>query len=311
MEKVAWGIALHGGAGTITRDKLTPEKEAECHEGLAAALKAGSDILQAGGTSLDAVEATVRSLEDNVLFNAGKGAVLTSEGNFELDASIMDGKDLDAGGVINVGHIANPISLARAVMEKSDHVLLCGEGAEQFASSVEVPFVEQAYFDTPYRREQLAAAKEQFIVTLDHSDHKFGTVGAVARDRSGNLAAATSTGGMTNKKPGRVGDTPIVGAGTFADNRSCAVSATGHGEMFIRLSVAHDISALMRYKNLSLADAVHQKVMEELPTIDGRGGVISIGKSGAPVLCFNTAGMYRASQVEGDEIETQIFENET
>ncbi len=310
MSETGWAIALHGGAGTIPRAQVSAEKEAECHDGLRRALRAGADILEQGGSSFDAVEATVIELENDPNFNAGHGSVLTSDGGFELDASIMRGSDLEAGAVVGVSRIEHPISLARLVLEKSDHLMFVGEGAYEFAKSQNVPFVDPSFFDTPYRRAQLEAAKKASVVSLDHNDGKFGTVGAVARDRSGGLAAATSTGGMTNKKPGRIGDTPLIGAGTYASDQSCAVSATGHGEMFIRMTVARDIAALMEYANYSLEDAVHRKVMEELPKIDGDGGVVAIGKTGAPILVMNTDGMYRASMVENGKPYTAIFGDE-
>ncbi len=313
MSTENWAIALHGGAGTIARAGMAPERRAEYEASLAACLAVGSDILSNGGNSMDAVEATVNALEDAPLFNAGRGAVLTSDGTFELDSAIMRGRDLAAGAVINVRRIANPISLARLVMEHSNHVVLAGDGAERFAGEQGVAFVEPAYFETEHRRAQLVAARGRAQVMLDHSEdddpatRSLGTVGAVARDAAGDLAAATSTGGMTNKHPGRVGDSPLIGAGTYASNLSCAVSATGHGEMFIRLVVAHDIAALMQHGGLTLEAAVRRKVCDELPAIDGSGGVVAVGRSGPPVMMFNTPGMYRARQCAGGAPEIAIF----
>ncbi|MET3601713.1 isoaspartyl peptidase/L-asparaginase family protein [Martelella mangrovi] len=305
--KTEWAIALHGGAGTILRETMSAEREATYREALAAALSRGSDILERGGSSADAVEAVVNALEDDSLFNAGHGAVLTADGAFELDAAIMRGGDLAAGAVAGVVDIRNPVSLARQVMERSQHVLLAGDGASRFARELGIEPVSNDYFETEYRRKQLIQAQAKNEVSLDHNDRKFGTVGAVARDRAGDLAAATSTGGMTNKRPGRIGDSPLIGAGTYASNRSCAVSATGHGEMFIRLTVARDIAALMEYAGLSLEAAVDRKVMRELPEIDGRGGVIAVSREGRPVFGFNTPGMYRAAQWEGADVEVGIY----
>ncbi|MEF2071276.1 isoaspartyl peptidase/L-asparaginase family protein [Consotaella aegiceratis] len=301
MDKTNWALALHGGAGTILKERMTPDKEAAYRAGLDHALAQGRAVLEAGGACEAAVEATVVALEDNPLFNAGKGSVLTRDGTVEMDAAIMRGRDLAAGSVTGLLHVRNPVRLARLVMDGSDHVMLAGAGAERFAREAGAVMVEPAYFEIELRRSQLAEAQAKQEISLDHNDHKYGTVGAVARDIHGNLAAATSTGGMTNKHPGRIGDSPVIGAGTYANDRGAAVSATGHGEMFIRLSVGRDISALVEYGGLSLDQAVARKVLEELPAIDGRGGVIAVGRTGAPVLCFNTPGMYRAAQVEGGE----------
>ncbi|MGR6467393.1 isoaspartyl peptidase/L-asparaginase family protein [Rhizobium sp. PAMB 3182] len=305
-----WAIALHGGAGTILKESMTAERESAYRKGLADALARGREVLESGGASEAAVEATVNALEDNPLFNAGYGAVLTADETAELDAAIMRGSDLAAGAVAGVADIRNPVSLARLVMERSSHVMLAGEGASRFAREHDVAMVPNTYFMTDFRLEQLRKAMAKNQVSLDHNDNKYGTVGAVARDRMGNVAAATSTGGMTNKRPGRIGDSPLIGAGTYASNRSCAVSATGHGEMFIRLTVARDIAALMEYAGLSLADAASRKVMKELMEIDGRGGIIAVGTSGDPVMIFNTPGMYRAAQCEGGEPEIGIYEAE-
>lgn len=294
-----FGIAIHGGAGTILRLSMTEEKEKQYTTALQQAINTGYTILQKGGSSLDAVEEAIISLEDCPLFNAGKGAVFNNKGGHEMDASIMYGKDLSAGAVSLIKNVKNPISLSRAVMEKSEHVFLCGDGAEEFAKKMNLPFESDEYFRDEFRYQQWQKAKEADGSFLDHnvqtqSDKKFGTVGAVALDANGNLAAGTSTGGMTNKKFGRVGDSPIIGAGTYANNNTCAISCTGHGELFIRVVVAYDISALMEYKNLSLKEACEEVVMKKLVAIGGEGGLIAIDKNGNIELPFNSEGMYRA-----------------
>ncbi|MFD3000094.1 isoaspartyl peptidase/L-asparaginase family protein [Pontibacter toksunensis] len=298
-------LVIHGGAGTITRDNMTPEKEKAYKEKLNEALKTGYAILEKGGSSLDAVEATVRVMEDSPLFNAGKGAVFTNEGKNELDAAIMDGKTLKAGAIASVTTIRNPISAARAVMEQSEHVMMIGNGAEKFAKEKGLELVAPSYFHTETRFNQLQQIRDKEKTQLDHNGgtgstenifiegQKFGTVGAVALDAYGNLAAATSTGGMTNKRYGRVGDVPIIGAGTYADNNTCAVSATGHGEYFIRSVVAHDIASLMDYKKLPLKKAADEVVMKKLVERGGEGGVIAVDKDGNVAMPFNSAGMYR------------------
>ena len=293
------GLAIHGGAGTIERSKMTPEREQKYRTALQGALDAGYKILKEGGIALDAVEAAVRLLEDDPLFNAGKGAVFTNMGTNELDASIMDGKTLKAGAVAGLKHIKNPITLARLVMEKSPHVMLAYEGAETFGKEMGVEFVDQKYFYTEERwnalqkkkaEESGRAGKKNFI----SDEEGRGTVGAVALDQAGNLAAATSTGGTTNKKFGRVGDSPVIGAGTYANNQTCAVSGTGDGEYFIRTVVAHDVSALMDYRGLSLPEAA-QQVLDKVAKLGGTGGLIAIDKDGNTTLPFNTNGMYRGS----------------
>ncbi len=294
-----FGIAIHGGAGTILRSSMTEEKEKAYTAALREALHTGYAVLEKGGSSLDAVEAAIVSLEDCPLFNAGKGSVFNNNGGHEMDASIMNGKDLSAGAVSLIRNVKNPISLSRAVMEKSEHVFLCGEGAEEFARTLNLKFEEEEYFRDEFRYAQWLKAKEADGTFLDHNvqtqnDKKFGTVGAVALDESGNLAAGTSTGGMTNKKFGRVGDSPIIGAGTYANNKTCAISCTGHGELFIRTVVAYDISALMEYKNLSLREACEEVVMKKLVAIKGEGGLIAIDREGNIELPFNSEGMYRA-----------------
>lgn len=286
-------IAIHGGAGTIERSKLGEEQEAAMRKDLEAALDAGYAVLEDGGESLDAVVAVVTRLEDSPHFNAGKGAVFTADGSNELDASIMDGATQRAGSVAGLTRIKNPVLLARAVMEKSVHVMMVGAGAEKFAREVGVEFVEPGYFHTEGRWQQYqeakAAAQKQAAVPRTNY---FGTVGAVALDRRGHLAAATSTGGMVMKRYGRVGDAPIIGAGTWAD-AGCAVSATGWGEYFIRLNVAHDICARMRYGGASLASAADEVVMKRVPALGGDGGVIAIDGQGNIRMPFNTSGMYR------------------
>ncbi len=299
-----YAIAIHGGAGTILRSTMTPEKEKEYTTALQEAIAAGEKILKAQGSSLDAVEAAIRSLEDCPLFNAGRGAVFTNEGKNELDASLMNGMDLSAGAIAGVRNIKNPITLAKLVMQQSEHVFMAGEGAMEFAKKVNVEQRPDDYFFVQMRYDQYQQAKNSDTIVLDHTvdkEKKFGTVGAVALDTNGNLAAGTSTGGMTNKKHGRVGDTPMVGAGTYANNSTCAVSCTGHGEFFIRSVVAYDISCLMEYKNLSLKEACEIVVKQKLVKIGGEGGLIAIDKNGNIELPFNSEGMYRASKKEGED----------
>jgi beta-aspartyl-peptidase (threonine type) len=295
-------IAIHGGAGTIERASMTPEKEAAYRAKLEEAVKAGHKILLDGGTSLDAVNAAVRIMEDSPLFNAGKGAVYTADEKHELDAAVMDGKTRAAGAVAAVWRVKNPIDLARLVMEKSQHVLLVGEGAERFAVEQGMELVDPSYFDTPPRLQQLhkeqdrERAKRQGQATTQPTEQeKHGTVGAVALDRYGNLAAATSTGGMTNKRFGRVGDTPVIGAGTYADNDTCAASGSGHGEFFMRLVLCHEIASQMRYSGKSVTDAANDVVVRQLKELGGTGGVIAIDRRGNIAMPFNTSGMYRAS----------------
>jgi L-asparaginase / beta-aspartyl-peptidase len=316
------GLVVHGGAGTIERSTMTPEREREYRAGLERALKAGYDILKSGGSSLDATEAAVRVLEDDPHFNAGKGAVFTSAGTNELDAAIMDGKTLKAGAVANLRHIRNPISLARILMGKSEHavksprvgpLLMAGEGAETFAKENGVELVDQKYFFTQERWDALQKIKEaeksgpsgekEFIIT-DQDRH--GTVGAVALDQNGNLAAATSTGGTTNKKAGRIGDSPIIGAGTYANNATCAVSCTGDGEFFIRATVAYDISALMEYRGMKLQEAA-QAALDKAKQLGGEGGLIAIDKDGAIALPFNSNGMYRGYVDASGKFVVEIY----
>ena len=312
-------LVIHGGAGNISRENLTAEKEKAYNEGLNAALTAGYAVLEKGGTSLDAVEAAIRVMEDSPLFNAGKGAVFTNEGKNELDAAIMDGATLKAGSVASVSTIKNPVSAARAVMERSEHVMLVGRGAEKFAQEKGLEIVSPEYFYTEPRFKQLQNAKAKEKPELDHSTdttgsilpiflegRKFGTVGAVALDKFGNLAAATSTGGMTNKRYGRVGDAPIIGAGTYANNQTCAVSATGHGEYFIRYAVAHDISALMEYKGKSVGKAAEKVVLDKLVKAGGEGGVIALDRKGNIAMPFNSSGMFRGYKT-AKASEVKIF----
>lgn len=288
-------IAIHGGAGVMDRAKMTPEREAAYRAGLTAALHAGYAILERGGSSLDAVAAVVRTLEDDPLFNAGRGAVLDARGDAELDAAIMDGAGPRAGAVAAVRHVKNPIDLARLVMDKSPYVLLVGDGAEEFALEQGVVLVSADYFRTERRIEELHEAQREQAAAAASALPK-GTVGAVAVDRAGNLAAATSTGGLTNKHVGRVGDTPLIGAGTYANNESCAVSGTGTGEYFIRAVAAYDVCALVHYRHLSLAQAVHAVIYDKLQhAAANTGGLIAMDRDGNIVMEFNTPGMLRAA----------------
>jgi beta-aspartyl-peptidase (threonine type) len=302
-----FGLAIHGGAGTLPRAETSGERERKYRQGLGDALDAGFAVLQAGGTSLDAVTRAVVLLEDNPLFNAGHGSVFTLDGRNELDAAIMDGSNLMAGAVCGVAHIRNPVELARTVMEHSEYVMLSGAGAEEFALSRGFALVPRSYFHTPERWRQLERIRGGdgglSALTISH----VGTVGAVALDAAGRLAAATSTGGMTGKRYNRIGDSPVIGAGTYADNRCCAVSATGHGEIFIRAAVAHDICARMRFGGRTLSEAVREVVLEELPALGGEGGVIAIDPSGAIAMEFNSEGMFRASRRAGEEPRIAIY----
>lgn len=325
MNKIA--LAIHGGAGTILKSEMTAELEQDYRRGLNCALKAGWEILQNGGSALDAVEQTCVELENFPLFNAGKGSVFTHEGKNELDACLMDGATLRAGAIAFVKNVKNPIRLARLVMEKTPHVLLAGRGADEFAREMRIELEDDQYFYTDFRYQQLIKAREQGIVQLDHTpeepvlveetvaDPKFkfppvtkpmGTVGAVACDFKGNVAAATSTGGMTNKKFGRVGDTPLVGLGTYADNKTCAVSCTGHGEFFMLGVTAYDVAARMKYKNLGLSEAADETI-NYLTEIGGEGGLIAVDAQGNITLPFNSDGMYRGFVRNDGEIVTHIY----
>jgi L-asparaginase / beta-aspartyl-peptidase len=302
-----FGIAIHGGAGTLPRAEMSADAERRYRAGLQEAIDAGFAVLQDGGTSMDAVTRAVVLLEDNPLFNAGKGAVFTLDGRNELDASIMDGSSLKAGAVCGLTRIRNPVELARAVMERSEQVMLAGSGAEEFAAAQGFSFVPQSYFYTPERWMQLERIRSGdagvSALTISH----IGTVGAVAVDGRGRLAAATSTGGMTGKRYQRIGDSPIIGAGTYADDRSCAVSATGHGEVFIRSVVAHDICARMRFGGRSIGEAAREVVLGELPALGGEGGVIAIDARGEIAVEFNSEGMFRASRRQGEETQIGIY----
>lgn len=301
-----YAIVIHGGAGTILREEMSPEKEAAYKAALNAALDIGEKILKDGGSAMDAVEQTIRSLEDNPLFNAGKGAVFNHDGKNELDASFMDGATRNAGAVGGVTIVKNPITLARAVMEQSPHVMLTGRGAEAFAIDNGIDTVAPYYFFTQERWDALqrakAAEKQKESGMPAKSNHKMGTVGCVVRDKQGNLAAGTSTGGMTNKRWNRLGDSPVIGAGTFADNNTCAISCTGHGEFFIRYVVAYDVAALMEYKNLSLEDAANKVVMDKLVKAGGEGGLIAVDKYGNVAMPFNSEGMYRGYSRPGERV---------
>ena len=315
-------LVIHGGAGTILRSSMSPEREKMYREGLEEALKKGYAVLSAGGSSLDAVETVVKVLEDNPLFNAGKGAVFTNDGRIELDAAIMNGKTLQAGAIAGVTTIRNPVTAARAVMEKSEHVMMIGKGAERFAEQQGVTLVDPSYFYTEERWKSLERARKQDslksaterkqtsnILQAGSNDYKYGTVGAVALDKQGNLAAATSTGGMTNKKFGRVGDVPVIGAGTYANNATCAVSCTGWGEFFIRLVMAKTVSDMMEFGKMSLQDATNEMVMKRLPAMKGDGGLIAVDKNGNIALPFCTSGMYRGYIDRNGKMEIKIYKD--
>lgn len=344
-------LVVHGGAGTILKKNMSTEMEKAYKDKLNEAMKMGYDVLKEGGTSVDAVEATIKILEDSPLFNAGKGSVFTNDGKNEMDASIMDGKTLNAGAVADVRAIKNPISLARKIMENSPHVMLAGKGAKKFARNNDIEIVDTSYFYDEMRWKQWNKIKDTKEQKMDHSDDnpspvpvkgqeeptrkkshtnpspkdegsqqpffdiefnskidsKYGTVGAVALDKYGNLAAGTSTGGMTNKMFGRIGDSPIIGAGTYANNKTCAVSCTGHGEYFIRSVVAYDISALMEYKNMTLKEAADEVIYRKLPKLGGSGGVIAVDAKGNFTMPFNTEGMYRGFVKEDGKVEVFIY----
>lgn len=307
-------LVIHGGAGTILKKNMTPQQEKAYHSKLKEALKTGHNVLKKGGTSLEAVVATIKILENSPLFNAGKGAVFTNQGTNELDASIMEGKTLNAGAVSSVTTVKNPITAALAVMKNSPHVMLTGEGAEMFAKKQGLKIVKPKYFYTKRRFNQLKRLQQKQIKGKSGSvedlidlNKKMGTVGAVALDQYGNIAAGTSTGGMTNKKWGRVGDTPIIGAATYANNKTCGVSATGHGEYFMRVVVAHNISALMEYKGLSVKEAAEEVVMNKLKKMGGSGGIIALDRNGNYTMTFNSEGMYRGVATPDGKIKTYIY----
>ena len=304
-------LVIHGGAGTIRTQDMTAEMESAYLKGLEEALLAGYSLLEKGSSAVDAVLAATKSLEDNILFNAGRGSVFAADGAQEMDASIMDGSTLKAGAVSAVRNIRNPVELAYMIMTKSQHVMLNGKGAAEFASLNNIQTESDEYFYSQFRYEQWKQMQESGEMALDHNvvlrgNKKFGTVGAVALDKFGNIAAATSTGGMTNKQFGRVGDSPIIGAGTYANNKTCAISCTGHGEPFIRAVTAYDVSCLMEYKGLSLQEAMDMVVYEKLPKIEGEGGMIGVDALGNAAMVFNSEGMYRGVRNE-EKMETAIY----
>lgn len=309
MEK--FSIVIHGGAGTILRSDMTPQLEEAYVRGLDEAISAGKKILEKGGYALDAIQESIKILEDNLLFNAGRGSVFTKKGVQEMDAAIMDGQTLKAGAIAGVRNVRNPIQLAYEVMAESNHVFLSGKGANDFAIKRGLKLEPDDYFFSQFRYDQWKEIRDSDAYSLDHThqdldelmkDKKFGTVGAVAIDIHGNIAAATSTGGMTNKKFGRIGDTPVIGAGTYANNKTCGISCTGHGELFIRSVAAYDVSALMEYKGMSLQEAMDEVVHKKLVAIKGEGGMIGVDSSGNISMSFNTAGMYRAmANQDGDK----------
>ncbi|MEQ8903491.1 MAG: isoaspartyl peptidase/L-asparaginase [Roseovarius sp.] len=302
-------LAIHGGAGVLPRAEMSPEREEACHAALARVLAAGEAVLSRNGTALDAVTIAVEALENEPLFNAGRGAVFTRDGTHEMDAAIMDGRGRMAGAVAGIAGVRNPVHLARAVMERTDHVFMVGDGALEIARDAGLAFEDDSYFFTQERWDSLQCTlKMEADGTLDDDPaRRHGTVGAVALDREGNLAAATSTGGMTAKRRGRIGDSPIIGAGTFADDATCAVSATGDGEAFIRLSVAHEIDARMRLAEQPMTEAARQIILGDLTAIGGSGGLICIDRDGAMTMPFNCEGMYRGCVEDGGEPKTAIY----
>ncbi|MBZ9787288.1 isoaspartyl peptidase/L-asparaginase [Psychroflexus sp. CAK57W] len=308
-----FGIVIHGGAGVIKKENMTDSLQEAYEAKLEEAINLGHKILSEGGTALEAVKETINVMENSPLFNSGKGAVLNADGIAELDASVMDGKTKNAGAVSGVQHIKNPINLALKVMNESDHVMLSATGAEEFAKLHGLEFVENSYFITERRRKALESSKarEQGVSSNEFylSNEKYGTVGCAALDKDGNLAAGTSTGGMTNKKYGRIGDSPIIGAGTYANNKTCAISATGHGEYFIRGVVAHDISAMMEYQGISLEKAAQRVIQNKLTELGGTGGIIGIDKKGNVVMEFNTPGMFRAAKNMKGETEIKMYKD--
>ena len=313
-----FSMVIHGGAGTILKEDMTPELEQAYIQGLEEALTAGYAVLEQGGTAVNAIKAAVVVLEDNLLFNAGRGSVFTKKGVQEMDAAIMDGRNLDAGSVAGIRNVRNPIELAAEVMINSNHVFLSGKGANDFAIKQGIKLEPDEYFFSQFRYDQWKEIRDSDNYSLDHTnkgleelmkDKKFGTVGAVACDQFGNIAAATSTGGMTNKKYGRIGDSPLIGAGTYANNRTCAISCTGHGEPFICAVAAHDVSCLMEYKSLSLKDAMNEVVNKKLVAMKGEGGMIGVDAAGNVGMIFNSAGMYRAMQSSNGEKKIGIYKD--
>lgn len=313
MQKLT--LVIHGGAGTITREEMSPELEVAYLKGLQDALDFGFAVLYEGGSAVTAVKAATVMLEDNLLFNAGRGSVFTKKGLQEMDAAIMNGKTLDAGAVAGVRNVRNPIELAAEVLEHSNHVFLSGKGANDFAIKQGVKLEPDEYFFSQFRYDQWKAVRDSDNYSLDHTLHalnelkekKFGTVGAVACDANGNIAAATSTGGMTNKKYGRIGDSPLIGSGTYANNNTCAISCTGHGEVFIRAVAAYDVSALMEYKGLTVEEACNEVVLNKLVKMEGEGGLISVDKKGNYAMVFNSAGMYRGVKTSDGTNEAAIY----
>ncbi len=309
-------IVIHGGAGTILKEDMTPQLESAYQEGLQQALNISYAVLQEGGTAVNAVKAALVLLEDNILFNAGRGSVFTKKGVQEMDAAIMDGIDLSAGAVAGIRNVRNPIELATEVMRNSNHVFLSGKGANDFAIKQGVKLEPDEYFFSQFRYDQWKAIRDSDNYSLDHTNHqmeelmrdkKFGTVGAVACDQFGNVAGGTSTGGMTNKKYGRIGDSPMIGAGTYANNKTCAISCTGHGEMFIRSVAAYDVSCLMEYKGLNLQEAMNIVVNEKLLNIQGEGGMIGVDAKGNAAMIFNSLGMYRGTKNSTGFNEVSIY----
>ena len=310
-------LVIHGGAGTILKADMTPELEKAYIDGLNQALKAGFAVLEEGGTAVNAVKASLVVLEDHVLFNAGRGSVFTKKGVQEMDAAIMDGQNLAAGAVAGVRNVRNPIELAAEVMRNSNHVFLSGKGANDFAIKQGIKLEPDEYFFSQFRYDQWKAIRDSDRYSLDHTHHhleelmrdkKFGTVGAVACDQQGHLAAATSTGGMTNKKYGRIGDSPLIGSGTYANDATCAISCTGHGEIFIRAVASYDVSCLMEYKKMSLNDAMQCVVKEKLKNMQGEGGMIGVDHDGNYAMIFNSAGMYRAVKTSDGFTQTLIYQ---
>lgn len=322
-EAINFGLVIHGGAGTILKENMSDSLEMAYTNKLEEAIRKGHEVLNEGGTSMEAVTAAIMIMEDSPLFNAGKGAVFTNQETNELDASVMDGNTLNAGAVSGVTTVKNPISLAVAVMDKSEHVMLSGKGAEQFAQEQHIALEDPSYFYTERRFKSLQRVKQKeienktkdlnkkaaFVTDPFIKASKFGTVGCAALDKYGNLAAGTSTGGMTNKRYNRIGDAPIIGAGTYANNATCAVSSTGWGEYFIRAMVAHDISALMEYKGLTLQEAASEVIQKKLPDLGGTGGIVAIDHKGEMALEFNTPGMYRASMNSKGDLSVKIYKN--
>jgi beta-aspartyl-peptidase (threonine type) len=314
-----FSIVIHGGAGTILKSDMTPQLEEAYVRGLDEAISAGKRILEKGGHALDAIQGSIKILEDNLLFNAGRGSVFTKKGVQEMDAAIMDGQTLKAGAITGVRNVRNPIQLAYEVMTESNHVFLSGKGANDFAIKRGLKLEPDDYFFSQFRYDQWKEIRDSDTYSLDHThqdlnelmkDKKFGTVGAVAIDTDGNIAAATSTGGMTNKKYGRIGDSPVIGAGTYANNKTCGISCTGHGELFIRSVAAYDVSALMEYKGMSLQKAMDEVVHKKLVAINGAGGMIGVDFNGNTAMVFNTAGMYRAMMNQDGDKTIGIYKED-